>query len=112
MVKFVSANDQGLRDENKQKETFLYYKKMGFDVILIQETHSDNESELQWTKQWNGKAIFSHGDSKSRGTAILFNPKLNVEVISTTCDENGRYVIVDCKINNKEIMVTSLYAPK
>ena len=59
----------------KQKEIFLYCKHMKFDIIMMQEVHSELNNEPIFQSEWGGKIIFSHGTTQARGTAILFNPK-------------------------------------
>ena len=111
MVSIVTMNVRGLRDDKKRKEIFYYCKRNDFDIIMLQETHSTKEDEEIWRTQWNGTVIYDHGDSKARGTAILFRKHLDATNSKITRSKVGRYIIVDCKINGKEIMLINVYAP-
>lgn len=49
---------------------FLRLKKAY--VILLQETHSDPQKQTQWTADWKGNFLLSHGTNLSAGVAIIF----------------------------------------
>ena len=111
MINIVSVNVRGLQNNKKRKELFLYFKKMKYDIVLMQETHSEKCNETIWSSEFGSKIYFSHGDSKSRGAAIVFKPDLNVEIVRETNSEIGRYVILDIKIHDKVFTIANVYAP-
>ena len=45
------------------------------------------------------------------GVAILFNPKLNVEILDTQMDFNGRVLQLTVKIDNYNFQILNIYAP-
>ena len=61
MVKIVTANVRGLTDNGKRKQIFHYFRKMCFDIILIQETHSEISCKDKWRMEWGGDIVFAHG---------------------------------------------------
>lgn len=77
----------------------------------MQETHSTKEDEARWRKEWAGMIFFSHGDSKSRGTAILLDESIQYHLHETKIDPNGRYVIIDIEIYGVRFSLGSIYAP-
>ena len=111
MVKVVSMNVRGLRNEQKRLQLFLYIKKLKYDVIMLQETHTEQTDEEQWKRQWGGNIIFSHKDSASRGCAILFSKRTDVEVNKTSVCSQGRYVVIDSIVNKKQLLLANIYAP-
>ena len=111
MLSVVTMNVNGLKNENKRKEMFVYCKKSKFDIILMQETHCEVETQMIWKNQWGGNIIFSNGTNDERGVAILVNSHRQVEIISQDRDDNGRLIIVNVKINNKVITIANVYAP-
>ena len=72
MVNIVSMNVNRLHNNVKRKEVFLYCKRSKFDIILMQETHSEKSQESIWENEWGGKIIFDNGESNARGTTIIF----------------------------------------
>ena len=111
MVVIASINVRGLQNNSKRDEMFLYVKKLQYDIIFMQETHSTEKDELLWSNKWGGKILYSHCDSKSKGTAILFNPSLQCKIFKTTTDTEGRYVICDCEIQGAKLLLVNIYAP-
>ena len=49
--------------------------------------------------------------SASDGVCILFNNNFQFEIISQFSDQEGRYIIIDMKINNKILTLVCIYAP-
>ena len=80
--KIVSLNVNGLRSSNdplKRRKIFKWLKVNGYDIVFLQETHSDSTVEKIWQREWGGQALFAHGDTRSCGVAILFNPNAKVD---------------------------------
>ena len=111
MIEITTLNVRGIKQNAKHKEMWLYFNKMKADIIILQETHSVKEDEVVWNAEFDSKILYSHGESNARGVAILFKPKLNVQIAKTTIDKNGRYIIADCTINDKPITLVNIYAP-
>ena len=111
MVTIVTMNVRGLNNDSKRKELFLYCKKLQYDIILMQETHTQKCSEIIFKAEWGGKIIFDHGESNARGVAVLFNPNVRSEIGAVTRSDNGRYLMIDCMINCKKVLITNIYTP-
>ena len=56
--------------------------------------------------------FFSSFSSASAGVCILFNNNFQFEIISQFSDQEGKYIIIDMKIDNKILTLVSIYAPK
>ena len=67
----------------------------------------------KWFGLTNGKqiALFCHGESNARGVAILFKRGFQYQVDKMYMDVNGRFIIMDIKIDEKLITLVNLYAP-
>ena len=61
--------------------------------------------------QWNGEIFCSYGSSNSRGTAILFNRNIDIQVKNYYIDENGNYVILDLCYEESCFTLINLYGP-
>ena len=55
--------------------------------------------------------FFAHGTSTSRGALIAFREGLNLKVISSHLNDNGRYVILKVEIQNSPFILINYYAP-
>ena len=87
-LKLLTLNVRGLRNNNKRKRVFTWLKKLNYDVICLQETHSSEYTEHIWKSQWPQMAMFfSHGEKNAKGTAILLNKQYYNEHTCTVVDE-------------------------
>ena len=111
MVKFLSLNVRGLREDRNRKEMFTFLPNKAFDIIFIQESHSSSEIEKKWQDEWGGIIQYSHYNSRARGTMTLF--KKDIDILHHSTDNHGRidikYKIV--KIDGKKFTCINIYAP-
>ena len=92
MVNIISLNVRGLRDSEKRRAVFNFYRSR-CDILCLQETHSEEKDEVVWNAEWGRKGLFSHWKTNSRGVAIFFKKNLIVDVSQVQTDENGRWII-------------------
>ena len=57
LIRVVSQNIRGLRDSKKRKEVFHYFNIKKFDIIMLQETHSNVEVERVWRAEWGNSIL-------------------------------------------------------
>ena len=51
MIRILSINVNGFKNKTKRQNAFRWFEKKHFDIILLQETHcNDNETESDWIK--------------------------------------------------------------
>ena len=84
VLRVGSLNINGGRDRNKRAWVLEVIKQKRLNVVFLQETHSDEENEVDWGMWWEGQHVLSHGTNFSTGVAILFSSGLGVTVVSTT----------------------------
>ena len=109
MLQIATLNVNGLNHDAKRKEMFLYLKRMQFDIILLQETHSKKCKESIWNNEWGAKNLYSHGENNACGAMIMFKPELPIEIKKCTISNKGRYISADIEIENKVILSQCLY---
>lgn len=80
-------------------------------IIFLQETHlSQNEHEK--LKQFGYKNTFySSLKTGKRGVAILIHNSINFDLVREIRDSEGRYVLVQGKIENKMTTLICVYIP-
>ena len=111
LIKLSSFNCRGLQDNFKRKKVFHYMRNTESDIIFLQETHSTKSEEAFWKSQWGESAWFASFSSQSRGVAILIRNSISVKVNLVFYDPNGRFLILNCKINDVPLTLVNLYAP-
>ena len=112
---FLSLNANGLGETNKRLSLIGWLDKFhnaAAKIIFLQETHSTEKTQALWRKQWNNREIiFSHGDSGSRGVAIVLPKTLDYEITEVIRSTIGRYVSVNIKIGQNNFYLINGYAP-
>ena len=101
----------GLADMSKRRKNFHYLNIRQFDVTFLQETHSTKNCEKRWRSEFGGRIIYAHGTNNARGVAILIKKKLPIKIKFQHCDANGRWIILETKIENVQVNLVNIYAP-
>ena len=94
-----------------RRQTFWYLHEKKFDIVFLQETHSDKTIEKIWSSMWGKKIWFSHGNSQARGVAILFSKNISVMVHNIVTDKNGRYLLLYVTYEKQKFLLVNVYAP-
>ena len=112
-IRINSFNCRGIRNANKRANIFTWLKQNYFGITFLQETHSAIMDYKKWQQEWGGQIYFSHGEFNSRGVAILIPKELEeickIEKVKT--DQDGRYIIIECNIENNNTILINLYCP-
>ena len=113
-----SLNVRGIRDNQKRSNVFSWIKKRNADIFFISETHCHTKKDkTNWSKEWSNDkndSIWSLGTNRSKGVAILFNPKLKCRELSYTdiiSDPNGRFIKLILSISGIKYRIMNIYAP-
>ena len=112
-IQVNSFNTRGLRNNCKRHNIFKWLKTSHQGITMIQETHAILTDHEKWTNEWDGKIFYSDGESNSRGVATLIPQHLleSFELIDIKNDNNGRLLLVDCKIFDLEVILINVYSP-
>ena len=80
---------------------------------MLQETHSSSDIEQYWNRDWGDSIIYSHGKkSDSCGVAILISPCLDIKVIESYKDDEGRFLAIKIEFSEGEhLLLCNIYAP-
>ena len=108
----VSLNVRGLQNKNKRNRIFQHFKTKNYDVILLEETHSTQQDENEWTKEWEEPAFFSLLNNTKCGVAILCNNNKNkFNATYEHSDNAGRPVTIKIETETCTLKITNIYAP-
>ncbi|XP_076833263.1 LINE-1 retrotransposable element ORF2 protein isoform X2 [Brachyhypopomus gauderio] len=102
----------------KKSNIFHYLKLLQADVVFLQETHIGptadcpaGSTQIQGLDPDYDWAVFSIFKNSCRGVAVLFRKGLGCEGLRVVGDDKGRYVIISCKIQEKEFEFVNVYNP-
>ena len=111
-IKCTSHNVHGLNKSIKRRKKFRWLRQQKNQIAFLQETYSSKAVENLWRSESGGQMFYSHGTNHSKGVMTLISNDLDFEVKRSIHDKNGRFLILDAIINEKEIILVNLYAPK
>ena len=101
---------RGAQNKVKRKSIFEYVRERA-DMAFIQETHCTKKIEEVSRKQWGGQAIFAHRETNKRGVCVLVNRAYPIKFLNVLNVEQGRFIIVDCLIQEKLVTMCNVYGP-
>ena len=108
-LKIGSLNVRGLNNRLKRRNVFRYIHRNKYDIFLLQETYSTSAVEHIWRQEWGAKIYFSHGDSNSRGVAVLCSNQCSP--LDIRRDEEGRLITVKVTVQDTLWAIVNVYAP-
>lgn len=110
-VTICSMNCRGLGDPNKRKDVFNFLKGKKMSIYCLQDTHLVKDLENKVKDEWKEVVIFSHKNTQSRGTAILFTKNIDYEITNENLDLNGNWVALNIKLYEHQITLITIYGP-
>ena len=111
MLKIITVNAKGLRQKQRRLTAFNVLKRQRPDYVLLQETHWTDEVKNEIRNDWGHDILFSNGTASARGTAMLFNPRLDYNIHNTMTDNNERTICALIGIDEQYFNIVNLYAP-
>jgi exonuclease III len=110
MIKIGTININGLLDTTKQNALFQYCRDHKLMITFIQETHISTEEQMRHlNSNYGGKTFWSFGTSFSRGVGIIFDTRLQFQLLNFKHDYKGRLLVVNIQIETvKYSLVTVL----
>ena len=106
-----SLNVRGINNKIKRRGVFEWATCKDIDILMLQECYCSKSNVTEWSDEWKGKVIFSHGSKHSRGTMVLFRKGFDMEIVTKIEDKNGRFIILKSIIQGETFILINLYAP-
>ncbi|MEC9321188.1 MAG: endonuclease/exonuclease/phosphatase family protein, partial [Chloroflexota bacterium] len=114
LISMVTWNINGVRKKFKLIKIFGIMNSVfqSPDIICLQEVHSDEFFAKKIRQKFNKYNIFfSHGETNSRGVALLVKKTLLFDIKQKIIDTEGRYVILRGLLGGTFVSFASVYAP-
>ena len=67
--------------------------------------------KTNWKRQWKGPMFFANGSNHSCGALVLVRDCLEFEMKSIITDDNGRYILLNAKVQGSDYILGNVYAP-
>jgi len=108
----ATLNVRGLGEINKRLAIYNFLNENKIDIAFLQETYCTVNKIKEINKGWDGTIYHSLSNSShSKGVAILFRKKLNLENVNINKDSEGRRLLIHAKINGTDFTLINIYAP-
>lgn len=91
-LKIISINIHGLIIKQNKKRVATHLTKLAQDIILLQETHLCNDSNLILNSKKYPTQFHVAGSSKARG--VIFFKDIRFSLKDRTQDERGRFLFL------------------
>lgn len=109
--KVLTLNCKGLNNYIKAKHLINHLTKEKPNILFLQETHQKKSSCTLLKLRWFEHQYLVPGSSKSRGVAIALSKGMQVRDVNCLNDDQGRYLFVNCKLDDKPFTLASIYDP-
>ena len=104
-------NVQGLADKSKKTDVINFLKSKNYSICMLQDTHFVESEENNIRALWGYDCYINCFNSQSRGVAILINNNFDCKVNDIKKDANGNLLILNCKIEGKNVTLVNIYGP-
>ena len=108
----LTYNVNGINDSGKRREVFYYLHKKDYDIVFMQETHSEKKKEKIWTAEFGNKIWFAHGESNARGGYNYDYQKVKFDCSQCYYQPTGTIFVTVCYYDGeKKRVLVNVYAP-
>ncbi len=111
----ATLNVRGIREKYKRFSISQWFKSLNIDILFLQETFCTDEFKEQFKYEWldsSQEIIHCCSDSNhSKGVTIIFKKGLNINIEKCLKSDNGRRLLINCKINGHDFSLVNIYAP-
>ena len=104
VFKVGSLNVSGARETRKRALVFEMAKQKHIDVVFLQETHSDDGNEADWSREWEGEVILSNNTTLSGGVGFLFSGGFTPTSLEVKHVVEGRCLLVKARFEHFNVV--------
>lgn len=111
-----TLNVRGLSSPKRQYQLMQFLERFpDLDIIAVQEAKIECENEthrmIETHFMYLYDVVVSHAKLRSGGCLLLIKKSLPFTYVYHATDNEGRVVMLDCKIRNESWRIVSVYAP-
>jgi exonuclease III len=110
-LKIVSFNAKGLKGQKKREKVLHWLSNKDADIILLQESHYNDQDKNAWKGIWKGDIYSSAGTSRSRGVTTLIRKSLPYKKLKEEKDLHGRWLLLSLEIDDVHYDIFNYYGP-
>ena len=109
-ISIITLNVNGLNAPTKRHRLAEGIQKQDPYICCLQETHFRSRDTYRLKgREW--KQIFTSGNQKKTGVAILISDKIDFKTKTITKDKERHYITIKGSIKGEDITIVNIYAP-
>lgn len=111
-LKVITYNVRGLCSPCKHSKLWWELKRLGAQVVFLQETHCTPQSMPKLPTHLYSQWFLSNlRIAKSRGTGIVIHKSCPFQVTGTKVDPQGSYVYLKGTLSGQKLTLATIFAP-
>ena len=111
-LSIITLNVNGLNAPTNRQRLAEWIQKQDPYICCLQETHLKPRDTYRLKVKGQKKIFHANGDQKKAGVAILISDKTDFEIKAVKRDEEGHYIMIKGSIQEEDITIINIYAPK
>ena len=110
-LKVITFNTRGLKSCIKRRRSlFRTFKKKGYDIICLQETHMSKKEKYIIEREWGSSFHMAEGTPNSKGLLTLLSKRLQSYDFSVI-EKTDRFIVSKLVIEDSVYTIVNVYAP-
>ena len=110
-LKIMFMNCRGLQNSEKRLDVFNYLREKRYSMYLLQDVHLLEKDIKTIRAEWGYDIILNSISSQSRGVLILLNSLHEYDIKEIIVDDNGNFIVLNVKIDNRNFSIVNIYGP-
>ena len=111
-ILIITFNVNGLNAPTKRHRLAEWIQKQDLYICCLQETHFRLRDTYRLkVKGWK-KIFHANGNQKKAGVAILISDKIDFKIKNVARHKEGNYIVIKGSIQEEDITIINIYAPK
>ena len=90
-IKVLSANCQGVRNQEKKKNVLTYFKENKVNILCLQDTHLIENDIPELKKLWDAEIYLCGSKTSSLGVAVFLNNNFEHKVLSLEIEKMATF---------------------
>ena len=110
-TKVITWNVRGMHTPTRRYAIYAYLKRHAIQIAMLQETHLTLEENKKLRNRWRGQLWATKYSAYARGAAVWVRAGVPFVALDEQIDQEGRFVMVRGKLDGRDILLGSIYAP-
>lgn len=110
-IKILTINAKGLNHPAKRSSLWKLAEESTCDILCVQETHFQASNPPRCTHKNFNTTFSACASTKKKGVLVAIKNMLTFQLHTCTTDQDGRYIILVCSINDAVYTIVTVYTP-